>query len=199
MRIVLLTALAMIAFAAILNFVFAPMFQVVFPKVMKFDLGLNAQQFGIMEAITSVGGILGMLLLSIVTIKNRYKTVMIALFGSVIAFTLFGVPALPGIAGRLSVAMVFVVFGLLALGVTTTNAFVNMPIMTSMQIRIPDEYRARFFGIMTTFCMAAAPLGAILMGVLVDIVPAAALFFGGGGICLIVCFWMLAKPALKEL
>jgi DHA3 family macrolide efflux protein-like MFS transporter len=192
-------AVTMIAFAGILNFVFVPIFQVVFPKVMKFDLGLNVQQFGIMESISSVGMILGMLLLSIVTIKNRYKTVMIALFVSVIAFTLFGIPVLPGVAGRMGTIMIFAVFGVLALGVTVSNAFVNMPIMTSMQIRIPDEYRARFFGIMTTFCMAAAPLGTALIGALVDIVPAAMLFFGGGAICLIVCFWMLAKPALKEL
>jgi len=191
--------MTMIAFVVILNFVFTPIFEVVFPKAMKFDLGLNVQQYGIMMAIASVGGILGMLILSLVNIKNRYKTVMLALFASVISFTLFGVPLLSGIAARLGVGMIFGIFGLLSIGVTTAIAFVNMPIMTSMQIRIPDEYRARFFGIMTTFAMAAAPLGAALMGVLVDIVPTAVLFFGGGAICLIVCFWMLAKPALKEL
>jgi len=191
--------MTMIAFVVILNFVFTPIFEVVFPKAMKFDLGMNVKQYGIMMAIASVGGILGMLILSIVTIKNRYKTVMLALFASVISFTLFGVPLLEEIAGRLSVAMIFGIFGVLSIGVTTAVAFVNMPIMTSMQLRIPDEYRARFFGIMTTFAMAAAPLGAALMGVLVDIAPAAVLFFGGGAICLIVCFWMLAKPALKKL
>jgi DHA3 family macrolide efflux protein-like MFS transporter len=189
----------MVAFAVILNFVITPMFQVVFPKVMKFDLGLSAQQFGIMESIFSVGGIVGMLLLSVLTIKNRYKTVILALFGTVIVFTLFGIPVLPGIVDRLGTAMIFIIFGTLAMGLSLSNAFVNMPVITAMQTRVPDEYRARFFGIMTTFTMAAVPVGAALLGILVDTVSASTLFFGGGAICLIVCFWMLAKPALKEL
>ena len=55
---------------------------------MKFDLGMSVQQFGFMESLSSVGGILGMLLISIFTIKNRYKTVMWALFGMVIGVCL---------------------------------------------------------------------------------------------------------------
>lgn len=191
--------MAMMACAVILNFIFTPVFSVVFPKVMKFQLGLNAQQYGLMESLFSVGSILGMLVLSIVAIKNRYKTVMISMFGMVAAFTLFGVPLMPGITGRLSVGMIFAVFGTLAMGLMMTNSFVNMPIMTAMQTRIPDEYRARFFSILTTFCMVAAPLGTALVGVLVDSVSAMALFLGGGAVCLAVCLWMLTKPAFKEL
>jgi DHA3 family macrolide efflux protein-like MFS transporter len=192
-------AMAVLLCAVIINFVFTPIFGVVFPKVMKFDLGFTAQQYGLMEALFAAGGILGMLLLSVMNIKNRYKTVLTALFVMVIAFCLFGVPLIPSLMGRLGTSALFAIFGVLSAGLMTTDAFINMPLYTSMQIRIPDAYRARFFSILTTFCMAAAPIGTALAGVLVDTVPAMALFFGGGAICLAVCFWALTKPVFREL
>lgn len=191
--------MTMMVCAVVLNFVFTPVFSVLFPNIIKFDLGMSVQQFGFLEALSSVGGILGMLLLSILNIKNRYKTVMWALFGMVVAFSLFGVPLIPSLSARISSVVMFAILGVLSVGLMVTNSFVNMPIITSMQIRIPDAYRARFFSILTTFCMVAAPLGTAVVGVLADTVPAMAIFFGGGAICLIVCVWMLAQPVLREL
>jgi len=191
--------MTMMVCAVVLNFVFAPVFSVLYPKIIKIDLRMSVQQFGFLESLSSVGGILGMLLISIFTIKNRYKTVMIALFAMVAAFSLFGVPLIPSLSVRIGTGVMFAIFGVLSVGLMVTNSFVNMPIITSMQIRIPDEYRARFFSILTTFCMVAAPLGTAVVGVLADTVPAMTIFFGGGAICLIVCIWMLAQPVLRKL
>jgi DHA3 family macrolide efflux protein-like MFS transporter len=191
--------ITMMIFSVVLNFIFAPIFQVLFPKVLRFDLGFSARQYGLMESIFSVGAVLGMLVLSVVTVRNRFRTVMVALFGMVLAFSLFGVPVLPGVVDRMALATIFSLYGAFAVGMMMANSFVNMPITTAMQTRVPDQYRARFFGILTTFSMGATPVGAAILGVLVDTVPASVLFFGGGAICLVACIWMLATPALREL
>lgn len=192
--------MTLMGFVLVLNFLFNPIFQVVFPKTIKFTLGMGSREYGILNAISPIGAILGMVLLSILPQKEKnYKTMMFTIIMHGVLLTLLGIPLIPiiykGISNMgvyISFCGIFFLFGIF-------NALLNVPLTTTFQKRIPDEYRGRFFGILSTLSQGITPLGLLAIGFIADIFTPEAIFIAGGLITIALSIWMLFVPDLKEL
>lgn len=190
----------LMSFSLVLNFLFNPIFAVVFPKTIKFTLGLGAKEFGVLEAIFSIGAMIGMLLLSI--IPKREKNSKLIFFGITtqsLIIVLFGIPIIPVIYNKINNFYVFIVFCILVFSMMVFNSLTNVPILTIFQKKVPDEYRGRFFGMLNTLSQGIVPIGLALIGVLSDILLPSTIFIVTGLILLSLSIWMIFIPELREL
>lgn len=192
--------IVLMSFALVLNFLFNPIFSIVFPKTIKFTLGLGAVEIGIFNAIFPIGMFIGMLILSILKIKDKaYKIILTSLLIQCTIFTLFGVPIIPSIQKLFSNYSIFTLYCVLAGLLAIFNAIINVPMATVFQKRVSDEYRGRFFGMLSTLSQGIVPLGLGVFGVLADILHPSVLFISAGLISITLSIWMLFIPELKEI
>lgn len=150
-----------------INFFFAA--QIVgLPYVLREQLKMAATHFGYVEAIISVGMLVGSIYFA-----SRKEVKYPLLFSKrgilflIVLFALFPVPAvlsLPYYGNFIYYLVLMFVFGV-------TLMIINTPIGVVMQKEIDEEYKGRVFGILETMAQAMMPLGAIIFGFLYDAVP----------------------------
>lgn len=190
----------LLSFFLVINFLFNPIFQIVFPKTIKFTLEMTAREFGILQSIFSVGSILGMLLLTILPKREKvYGMMTLSTIMHGVLMTLIGVPLLSVIYSSMTDLSILLIIGLLLLTMGIFNALLNVPLFTVFQKIVPDEYRGRFFGILGTLSQGIVPVGLAIMGTVSDLLHPATIFIGGGLIVLILSIWMAMIPEIKEL
>lgn len=190
----------LMGFFLVLNFLFNPIFTIIFPKTIKFTLELGAKEFGWFEAIFSAGAIIGMLILSILPKREKnYKLAFLSLSSQSLILALFGIPIIPQIHDKLNNYYVFVIFCILSFSMMIFNAFFNILIFTTFQKQIPDEYRGRVFGMSNTLTQGIVPIGLAIIGFMSDIVHPSIIFITAGLISLSLTIWMIFIPELKEL
>ncbi len=156
----------------LLNFLFSPLFGVVFPYFGKEVLQMDPELFGMSQSSIPVGMLLGTVLVGVMV--GRFRKLHL-LIGSVtaqgIAIASMALLAIPAV--YLSLPPWGMLLGLagplLALGFL--NVQVNVPINVMMQETVPDHYRGRVFSLLGSTMNLAAPLGMGLFGILLDRVP----------------------------
>ena len=192
--------MVLMAFALVLNFLFNPIFQIIFPKTMRFTLETGAQEYGIFQAIIPIGAMLGMMALSAVPkLGKSYKVVLVSMAAQSALLAGFGVPILPSVLGVIGKTNVFVLYCMMILVSMVANSLVNVPVFTAFQKIVPDEYRGRFFGLLNTLTQGIVPLGLAVFGILSDVVHPAAIFMFAGGVSLALSIWMMFVKEFKEL
>lgn len=183
-------------FALISNFLMSPIFSVVYPYVIKKELGYSAQAFGLFETFFVVGMLLGNLVYVGFFSKKDRKVLMktglivetMLLFVAGIQFmpmtlSLFGGPNL----GFLISLMVMVsIFGF-------ANIYVNVPIETNMQIMVPKELRSRVFSTMGVISQGGVPIGTLIVGFCLDYFKGYQINFTVVSLCIIASIWFLIK------
>lgn len=192
--------LKLLGFALVLNFLISPLFVVIFPKAIKFTLALGAREYGLFQAVLSVGAVVGMFILPMLPKREKnYKLIHRSLMLQSIIIALFGIPIIPMIYANFTNYSVFIMFCILSFVLMIFNSLVNVPIFTIFQKRVPDEYRGRFFGMLNTLTQGIVPLGLMVMGFLSDILHSSVIFIASGLISFALTIWMLFIPGFKEL
>lgn len=189
-----------VGLAVFVNFMISPLFQIVFPKMVKFDLLLTSREYGIMEGIFPIGAVLGMVVIGAI-VKNLKGKNIIA-----ISCVFFGV-FISGIGlntylykmGIINYFTTLIIMGLLFILLGIAMVALNLPMQTYFQKTIADEYRGRFFGIMGAMCQASVPIGLILFGFISDKISQDILFMGSGILVFIVGFMMFKYKELNEI
>ena len=74
----------------------------------------------------------------------------------------------------------------------------DMPLVVVMQRTIPNDMLGRVMGVIGTISAGLAPLGIILAGVFIDIIPAYTVFFVTGIYFVIAAIIMNKTKALQE-
>lgn len=165
--------LQLFSFAMISNFLLVPMFDIVIPYALKKGIGFSAQYYGYIMGFFTCGILLGNLAISL-----RFKNVglkRLMRVGLTIETTVTFIlcilifPKLVSILGGASIEL-FIAIALCALAMGFFNAFVNTPISTNLQNLVPQEMRSRFFAVLGMFSQCAIPLGALIFGMLLDVV-----------------------------
>lgn len=190
----------LIFFAVALNFVSAPLFSVVLPFFGKEVLSLGAEQYGSLQAMFSVGFLLGTFLVGYITKRFRKESLLsgaIVLQGCLSVF--LGVLALPAVYGSWALGMTLVAMsaGLLLIGVL--NTFVNVPFQVTLQEIVPDNYRGRVFGLLDSMVQLLVPLSTGMSGVLVDNFTTASLFSFAGVVVIVLGCAMALSRSIKLL
>lgn len=172
---------ALIFFGLALNFVSAPLFNVALPFFGKEMLGLEAQQYGNLQAMFPVGFLLGTFLVGYMVKRFRKEALLacgIILQGALVV--VMGFFALPAVYSSLALIWLLAALSgaLLLMGVL--NIFVNVPIQVTLQETVPDHYRGRVFGLLDSMLQMLVPVSMGLSGFLVDTFSVAGLFAVAG-------------------
>lgn len=190
---------SLIMVSVVLNFWFA-IFPVVMPYLVLTVRSMEPYRLGIIEGAFSVG----MLVMSVVLaqrkeIKNKEKSIMGGLIGMAIVLILIGVPSIPVLMG-ISNNIYFPYLICLVVLLASFIMIINMPIMVLLQKSTPDEYRGRVMSLLETGASAMTPLGFILFGFILELVPAwIILAISGASIILLVLYTIKEKTLIQHL
>jgi len=166
--------LYIIILAPILNFVFSPLSSIGLTYVTKNIFKVSDFQYGIMQMII----VASMLLSPFITSKlaKKYSLGKIIFFDVFISSLLIVIMAIVPSPFYMSLfsdnfipyVSITILFFLICMIITTTNIAAS----TMFQMIVPIHMMGRVSTVMNTCCMAIAPLGLVLFGVLFDTISA---------------------------
>ena len=190
----------LIFFAVALNFLSAPLFNVVFPYFGKEILLLEAQQYGTLQAMLPVGFLIGTGLIGFMTKRYRKESLLsygIMLQGAIAV--LLGGLALPSVYGNMALTSIFLSqsAGMLVIGLL--NIFINVPFQVTLQETVPDGYRGRVFGLIDSMVQMLVPISMALSGVLLDRFSPASFFVTAGAFTVCIAVAMALSRSIKLL
>lgn len=180
------------------NFFIAASFSVVLPYVINNVLGMSSVQYGIIEGAFPVG----MLLAAIVIGKlpeqtKKRKSLFIGIMGMGAACIIMGLPVLDTYIS-LDLQFTFVLYMVTLFVFAIFIIMLDMPLTVVMQRTIPNDMLGRVMGVIGTISAGLTPLGILLAGVSIDIIPAYMVFFATGIYFVIAAIILNKSKALQE-
>ena len=191
---------SLIFYATALNFLGAPLLNVVFPYFGKEVLLLEAQQYGTIQAMLPVGFLLGTVLVGSLTKKFRKEALLTSgITSQGLVVGLLGFFALPAVYGNVSLASTLMALSSSLLLIGVMNTLVNVPFQVMLQETVPDGYRGRVYGLIDSIGQMLVPLSMAFSGVLVDSFSTASLFIFSGLITAALGLSMASSAKIKLL
>jgi MFS transporter, DHA3 family, macrolide efflux protein len=135
------------------NFFMAPV-QGLLPFFVEDRLKLHPDWFGYLLTAYGIGSLVGYLLAGTVTVSGKSRAGLISAF-------MFLLSVLYGLLGIVKTPMAVV---LIVIGSGAVSGFINVNIVTLLQITTPSEIRGRVFGLVGTISACLLPIGAGLGG-----------------------------------
>ena len=190
-----------ILFALIINFFSNSFFEVLLPKIIKFDLLLSAYEFGFLKAVFPLGFIAGLSIFYFLPKNNTFysKIVYTGLITLFITQFLYGIPIIPCIRNKIDSDTIFILYCTISFIKMVFDAFINVPLLTALQSRIPDKYRGRVFSLQFSVSSGIRPLGALLIGFISSFLASYIITLLLGFILLFAVIWLLATSAINNL
>jgi len=175
---------------------FASALFVSLPFIIIQNLHLSSKQLGVVEGMLAVGMLIGAIALSVrKEVNNPFRSVYIGLFlfAGLSLCTVF--PLLVTIPKVVSF-MYYIAFMILT-GISMMA--VNIPMQVHLQKTTDPSYLGRVFGLLETIATAIAPLGMIVYGLLLDMLPTSIVMMTiGGGLLLVVLVGVKKHVAKKQ-
>ncbi len=190
----------LIAGGLLLNFLFNPLFGVVFPYFGKEILLMPAEHFGLSQSSFPVGMLLGTMVVAVLAqkfSKIRILTGAATLQGLLVMA--LGVLALPAIHSQLAPYGVLLALMVPMLFMGIISVQVNVQVNTMMQETVPDGYRGRVFAMFGSLMQLASPLGMGLFGLLLGWIPVHVFFLVCGTMAVATAAAFAASPSLRIL
>ena len=155
-----------------LNFFMGLSVTIPLPYIINNVLILDSRSLGIIQSAFPIGMIIGALIIKKIMQRASYKKIlMFASLALGICTNLLGVPILFKNLLFTNTIYTFYYCGIMIVfGVAIS--FLDIPIMYMLQKLIPDEYRGRVLSIAMSMVKIILPLGLILSGFLLNIIPA---------------------------
>ena len=187
-----------IIFSLAMNFIIQFGLVVPVPYILNNVICLSESQYGIIQAMFAIGMLCGSTLLSLLPQREKnYKNIIGGLSIFSIFFTMIGIFIVPGLFA-LSKFNYFIIYSVIYLILAISMTITNVPIIVTIQKFTPDNLRGRVFGLMTAMSGGIAPLGMIISGTLVEIIPAFILPISSGIVLIIITFIISMNKELKE-
>jgi MFS transporter, DHA3 family, macrolide efflux protein len=165
---------ALVAIAAAINLWLVPAFALL-PLLVSAELDGGAGRLATMSSVFGLGILAGGALLGAWGgFRKRITTAIAALGGLGLAVLSvgFSTAGWPATAAMLAVGLML--------------PLVNGPIMAILQTTIEPHMQGRFFSMMTSVAMLAAPIGLMLAGPMAELLGVRSWFIGGGIVCIIM-------------
>lgn len=139
------------------------------------DLGLSVAAFGLFAFVGGIGGLVGAAVAPrLIQLSSRRIVLFSGIVAAGLGFGGMGLTDRPAVAAAL--------FGLFAAAVVS----VNVVIATLRHILVPNELLGRVLGVWRTVVWGAVPVGAMIGGVLTEVLGSASQTFVVSGACQIV-------------
>lgn len=179
--------LTMLVFVAVVNFVTAPLFDVILPVYARRIFG-SSVDLGIMMAGFGAGALVGILVYGGIghRLSRRMTFLSAFLLAMIPAWILTMTPNLVVTTGAL------VVIGL-------ASGPVNPLLMTIFQERTPADMRGRLFGMITAIGWIAMPLGMLITGTLIEVAGLRVTLILIALSFALITVAVLGNPTLREL
>lgn len=175
---------------------FASALFVSLPYIIIKNLQLSSKQLGVVEGMLAVGMLIGAIVLSVrKEVNNPFRSVYIGLF-LFAGLSLCTVFPLLVIIPKVASFIYYITFMILT-GISMM--VVNIPMQVHMQKTTDPNYLGRVFGLLETISTAIAPLGMIVYGLLLDMLPTSIVMMTlGGGLLLVVLVGVKQHMAKKQ-
>ena len=180
-----------------INFLLTASLSVVLPFLIINVLGMTSSQYGFIEGAFAAGMLIAALVVGKLPEKEKKrKGLVIGIIGmglTVFIMGIFGIKIL-----QINHIISFTIFIILALLFSFFNLSINIPLSVTVQRYIPGYMLGRVMGLIGAISTGLVPIGIILAGVSLDIIPAYIIFFVTGVYFIVVAFFMSRCNALKE-
>ncbi|WP_144514055.1 MFS transporter [Bacillus thuringiensis] len=174
---------------------FASALFVSLPYIIVQKLHLSSKQLGVVEGMLAVGMLIGAIALSVrKEVNNPFRSVYIGLFlfASLSLCTVFPlVVTIPKVA-----SFIYYIAFMMLTGISMM--VVNIPMQVHLQKTTNPNYLGRVFGLLETISTAIAPLGMIVYGLLLDMLPTSIVMMTLGGGLLLVVLVGVKKHVMKK-
>ncbi|PQZ59435.1 MULTISPECIES: MFS transporter [Bacillus] len=175
---------------------FASALFVSLPYIIIQNLHLSSKQLGVVEGMLAVGMLIGAIVLSVrKEVNNPFRSVYIGLFlfAGLSLCTVFPLlVTIPKVA-----SFIYYIAFMMLTGISMM--VVNIPMQVHMQKTTDPNYLGRVFGLLETISTAIAPLGMIVYGLLLDMLPTSIVMMTlGGGLLLVVLVGVKKHVAKKQ-
>lgn len=185
------------SFSLLINFLMQMSITVPIPYLLNNIVMLSPLKYGIVKAFMPVGMLVGAITLSILPHKERlYKRLMVLLTIFIAFIFLMGIPMMDL---SMSADMIFTFYIITMGGLGFTIAWIDIPLLSIIQRETPDDIRGRVFGLIGTAAIAIAPLGVLLAGFLLELIPMWVLPMVSGLLLSIRMLFFMKNDAVKEL
>lgn len=180
--------------AFLLNFIIASFIQVIVPSITRINLGITNQEFGIMNGLFALGGLLGALCYSLFSKKiARHLRLLFNIIS--ISFILLGVTvSLMRSEDLIFLSIVGIIFTVLFL-----TAMISVHLLSSIQLMIEKEYVGRIISLILILSTLATPLGQLLWGIMSQVLVVETFYLAGlflGGVTMGITF-LFKKTLLR--
>jgi len=152
----------------IVNFIYIPLISLVLTYINYNLLHVTKMQLSIIQGSWTGGMILAAIFISTKkSTDNIFRKVFIVMLFESITVIFWAFPKLPMFLGSTKTTIT-IVFTIILLAGGMLNAIINITSMTFLQIKVPEDIRARIFGVVSTANLISAPLGMAIYGVLLE-------------------------------
>lgn len=187
-----------VIFSLAINFLIQFGLVVPVPYILNNIICISEVEYGIVQAMFAIGMFCGSILLSLLPQREKlYRNIISGLFLFSIAFTMIGVFIVPGLFA-LSKFSYFIIYSALYLILAIAMSITNIPMYVTIQKLIPDSLRGRIFGLITTMAGGIAPLGTIISGTLMGVIPTFILPISSGTVLLIITLLLSLNKEVRE-
>lgn len=195
--------LGVLVFFAATNLLINPAFTVIIPFAYREVIGFSDQLIGVLRSTFIIGFLVGNLALaSIFAKKSSKKLIKIGLFGMVAFNALFTITLFPSSIVYFGGAskLLFIVFSIEFIIMGICNVLFNIPLQTNLQKLIPNKLRSRVMSVVLVITQAGVPLGSVVYGIMLDLVPVHSLYLGMSIVftVLTIGFLILAPAGVYE-
>lgn len=181
-----------------INFLMSASLSVVLPFFLNQSLGFTSSQYGIVEGAFSVGMLIAALIVGKLPEKpKKRKGLIFAMIGMGFSLIVMGIPGIDPLT-NLPNQILFPAYIILAIFFSLMLLLVDIPMTVVTQRLIPDHMRGRVMGIWSSISTSLTPVGIILAGLTLDIIPAYVIFFASGFYFLAVVLILYRHRALKD-
>ncbi|WP_342552000.1 MFS transporter [Paenibacillus sp. FSL R7-0652] len=153
-----------------INFVIAPAVSLILPFIVYQALDMTPQQLSFIEAALAAGVIIGAVIVSIPVI-NRFITnkIFILIQIQALMIVLWMFPQWPIFEASTKVVLM-VGFMIVLMFTGILNTMGNIPMLSYVQLYIPERIRASVLGVVNTVITIAVPIGMGVYGALLEVV-----------------------------
>lgn len=167
----------LVVFAIVINFLLYPLYEVIEPYVLRQVVRMSAQQYGFIQTFFTVGMLIGNVVLATFLSKIRSKILMISgMFSQSVMLIVFSIFIFPNVLILFEKWEFFIITGIIYFVIGLFNTFVNVPVSTNLQLMTHSNIRSRVFSSLEILFQLMIPLGAVLYGFLLDLIPSHFIF-----------------------
>ncbi|MBH1940808.1 MFS transporter [Mobilitalea sibirica] len=188
----------LIPFSMTFNFLITASLTVIFPFLVINTLKMSSIQYGLIEGAFSVGMLFAAIVIGKLPEKEKKrKDLTRGIIGMGASLIIMGLPGLSFLSG-LNTHVVFSLYLIMAVTFAFFLLLVDLPLQVVTQRSIPEHMLGRVMGILAMISSSLMPLGIILAGVTMEIIPAYFLFFITGFYFILSALFMYKSKAMQE-